>query len=151
METSVCWKMNAGSWLDAGMHHGEEFFAGHGVVPEAAEHAAGDQVGSVLVDAAAHHAVVLGLDHHCYALRLEDLVDEVSDLRGHPFLDLQPSGVHFHDAGELGDADHPAIRHIGNPGAADDGSDVMLAMTFERDAPEDDHLVVTVHLLESFL
>jgi hypothetical protein len=58
--------------------HAKEFLAGQGVVAEAAQHAAGDQVGAGLVYAAGGHAVMRRLDDHANALRLEDIVDALN-------------------------------------------------------------------------
>src|SRR5271156_4712157 len=88
------------------------------------------------------------LDHHGDAARLQDAFDRVGDLRGQALLDLEPFGINLDDAGQFGDADDPPVRNIADPGAPDDWRDVVLAMAFEGNAAQDDHLVVAVDLLE---
>jgi hypothetical protein len=92
---------------------GKEFLAKLRVVAEAAEHAAGDQIGVVLVHAACSHAVMRRPYDDADAQRLEHIIDSVGNLRGQLFLDLQALGVGFNDAGKLADADHAAIRNVG--------------------------------------
>ena len=67
--------------------HAEEFLAGQRVVAEAAQHAAGDQVGAGLVHAAGSHAMMHRLDDHADALRLEDVIYGIGNLRRHYFPD----------------------------------------------------------------
>src|SRR3954447_11442669 len=69
--------------------HAEEFLAGQGIVTEASQHAAGDEVGAGLMYAAGGHAVMHSLDNNADTLWLENVVDGIGDLRGHLFLDLQ--------------------------------------------------------------
>ena len=119
-----------------------------GLVAEHAEHAARDEVGAALVDAAADHAMVGRLDHHRHALGIQHLLDRVGDLRGQALLDLQPLGEDLDHPRELRDADHPLVGDIADPGAPDDRRDVMLAMALEGDAAQHDHLVIAVDLGE---
>ena len=100
------------------------------------------------MDAARGHALVRGLDHHGDAAGLQHLLDGVGDLGGELFLDLQPLGVGFHDAGELADADDAAVRQVGDVGAADDRHHVVLAMAFQPDVAQQNDLVVAVGFLE---
>ena len=111
-----------------------------------AEHAAGDEIGAALVDAAADHAMVGRLDDHRHPARIEHLLDGVGDLRRQPLLDLQALGEDLDHPGELRDADDPAVGEIADPDPADDRRDVMLAMALERDAAQNDHLVIAVDL-----
>ena len=46
------------------------------------------------------------------------------------------------------DPDDPAIGNVADPCAADDGGDMVLAMAFETDAAQHDHLVIAVDLFE---
>ena len=76
------------------------------------------------------------LDDHPDALGLQHMLDRVGDLSGQTLLDLESLGISLDYARQLGDANHTFIRHIGDPGAANDWRDVVLAMTLERDTPE---------------
>ena len=51
-------------------YDGQKLLAGHAILAEAAEHAAGDEIAVVLVDTPRRHAVMLCLDHDADALRL---------------------------------------------------------------------------------
>ena len=79
---------------------------------------------------------MFGLNHDGNALWLQHLIDGVGDLRRHARLDLQSPRIGFHDARELGNSDDASVGHIGDPDAADDRRNMMLAMAFERDASE---------------
>src|SRR5947209_19295518 len=61
--------------------HAEEFLAGQGIVAKTSQHSAGDEVGAGLVYAAGGHAVMRSLDNHADALRFENIVDGIGDLR----------------------------------------------------------------------
>src|SRR5712671_4393189 len=126
----------------------EEFLPRQRIVAKTTQHPAGDQIGARLVDAARRHAVMRRLDDHGDALGFEDIVDRIGDLRRQLFLDLQPLGIDVDHAGELADADHPAVRDVTHPGLADDGRHVVLAMTLEANAAQHDHLVVAFDLLK---
>ena len=101
--------------------------------------------------AARRHAVMRRLDDDADALRLEDVIDGVGDLRRHLFLDLQTLGIDVDDARQLADADHAAVGNVGHPGLADDRRHVVLAMALEADAAQHDHLVIAFGLLEGLL
>src|SRR5262249_24463204 len=89
--------------------HGEKFLSKLTILAEAAEHAAGDQVGVGLVNAARGHAVMRRLDDDGDTFRPEHVVDRVRDLGRQPFLDLHALRESFHHAGELADADDAAV------------------------------------------
>ena len=89
-----------------------------------------------------------GLDHHSDAAGLEHLLDRIGDLRGQSLLNLQPLGEDLDHAGELGDPDDPFVRNVADPSPTNDRRDMMLAMAFEGDAAEHDHLVVALDLAE---
>jgi hypothetical protein len=59
--------------------------------------------------------------------------------------------VDVHHPRELADADDATLRDIGHPGAADDRRHVVLAMAFEANAAQDDHLVIAFDLLKGLL
>lgn len=108
----------------------EKFLPRDRIVTEAAEHTAGHRVGVVLTDAAGRHAVVGRLEHDADALRPQHVLNGIGDLRRHLLLDLEPFGVSFDHACQLGDADDTPGRHIGHPGTADDRCHMMLAVAF---------------------
>ena len=54
--------------------------ASHRIFPETTQHATGDQIGALLVDATRGHAMVGCLDDHSDALGLQHLLDRVGDL-----------------------------------------------------------------------
>ncbi len=103
--------------LAADANKAQKLVARLGLALKAAEDAAGYGRGAGLLDAAHHHAQVAGLHDDGDALGLENLHDGVGDLLGQALLDLQAAGVHFGDAGELGEADD---------GVAGDVADVHL-------------------------
>ena len=85
--------------------------------PVVAEHAgkpAGEGHRAVLGDAAHRHAGMLRLDHHRNAARFEDLVDRGCDLGGQMLLGLQAPGKDVGQPRQLGQADHPLDRRIGD-------------------------------------
>ncbi len=101
-----------------------------------------------LLDAAAGHAAMAGLDDDGDAKRMEHGLDRVGDLRRHPFLDLQPPGVDLDQPGQLGDADHALARQVGNMRPAEDGRHVVLAMRDEADVAQQHDPVIAAALLE---
>ena len=119
-----------------------------GMVPERAQHAAGDHGHAGAVHAARAHALVTGLQDHRDAVRLQHVVDGVGDLRSQALLDLQPARVHVHHPGQLADPHHATARQVGDVGAADDRHHVVLAVALEADVAQQNDLVVVVHLGE---
>jgi hypothetical protein len=61
------------------------------------------------------------------ALGLKIGVHPVGDLLGESFLNLGPVGEQLHDPGELGQAEYPLARQVGNIGAPDKRQEMMLA------------------------
>ena len=92
-----------------------------------------------------------GIHYDAHALGLQHLVDGVGDLGRQLLLDLQAMAIDLQHPGELGNADHPPARQIGDMGAPDDGHHVMLAMGFEADVAQHHHLVIAVGFLEGAL
>ena len=72
---------------------------------EAPQHAARDGGGAGLLDAAHHHAQVLGLHDDGDALGPEDVHDGAGDVLGEALLDLEAARVDLCYARELGEAD----------------------------------------------
>ena len=103
------------------------------------------------MDAARRHALMRRLDHHGDALGLQNMLDAIGDLRAHLLLHLQAARIGIHHAGELGDADHLAVRQIADMGAPDDRRQMMLAMRFEPDVAQHHHFVIALDLLEGAL
>jgi hypothetical protein len=56
---------------------------------------------TILADTARCHALMLGIDHHGNAARLQNRMDTGSHLRGQRFLRLQAAGVTVQNAGQL--------------------------------------------------
>ena len=129
----------------------EQLPAGARVVAEGAQHATGHHRHPRLVDPARGHALVLRLDDHRHAARIEHLLDRVGDLRGQLFLDLQPLGIGVDQPGQLADAHHAPVRQIGHVGAPDDRHHVVLAIALQPDVAQQHDLVVAVGLLERAL
>src|SRR6185312_1921677 len=126
----------------------QELGAGARVAAKYADHAARDHRHTALVHATGRHALVRGIDHDSDAARLQHLIDAARDLRGELLLDLEAARIALDDPGELTDADDLVGRQVPDVHAPDDRCHVMLAMRFERDVPQHDHLVVAVDLLE---
>ena len=99
--------------------------------------------------AAQRHALMLGLDHHGDAARLQRLVDCGDDVAGQPLLRLQAAGEDLDDAGELRQADDLVVgRVVGDVRLADERHHVVLAVGVERDVADEDHVVVGADVLE---
>ena len=97
---------------------------------------------------AEYHAVVRRLDNDADALRFQDVINGVGNLRRHLFLNLQAAGIDVDNARQLADADHAAVWNVGHPNLADDRRHVMLAMALETNATQYDHLVIAFDLFE---
>src|SRR5262245_30515267 len=126
----------------------EELGPGPGILAERSQHLAGDHRYAAFVDAARGHALVDGVDHDANAAGLQYIVDAAGNLRGELFLHLEAAGVDVDHARELADADHLRRREVPHVRMADDRGHVVLAMRFELDLPQDDHLVVALDLLK---
>ena len=66
----------------------------------------------------------------------------VGDLRRQPLLDLDRPGEVLDDPRELGQADDPLAREVGDVRDADEREQVVLTQRVERDVARDDELVV---------
>ena len=75
-------------------------------------------------------------------MRLQHLHDGVGNLVGEPLLNLQPTGEHLHDPGELGETDDLAVGDIGDVGAPEERQQVVLTQRVQLDVPHQDHAVV---------
>ena len=76
------------------------------------------------------------------AERLDLLADGLGDLVRHALLDLEPPGEDLDQPRDLAEADHLALRDIGDVAAAEKRQQVMLAETVEVDVLDDHHLVI---------
>ena len=92
---------------------------------------------------------MLGLDHHRDAARLQDLLDRGRDLRSHVLLRLQPPRIDIDQPRQLGKADHPVDRLVGDVRLASEGHHVVLAMRVEGDVAHKHEVVVPADLAES--
>jgi hypothetical protein len=119
-----------------------------GIFREDAREAGGQGPGAFLADPAHGHAHVLGVGVHRDAARLQHLVDRLGDLHRHRLLGLQAAREHVHDAGELRQADDAGARVIGHVHDAVERQHVVLALGVERDVAHDDHVAVSLDLLE---
>ena len=102
----------------------------------------------MVVDAAGAHALVLGVDQHGHAGGREVVLDGVGDLHGHGFLRLQALGEDLDQAGQLGEANDLAGRHVRHPGLAQERRHVVFAVALHVDAAQHDHVVIALHVLE---
>jgi hypothetical protein len=75
------------------MSPSEEFLTSQRVVAKAAQPATAHEIAVRLVHAARRHAVMRRLDNYADALRFQDVIDRVGNLRGHLFLNLQAPGI----------------------------------------------------------
>src|SRR3546814_2490042 len=74
--------------------------------------------------------------------------DAVRHLGGEPLLHLQAAGKAVQHARQLGYADHPVARKIGDMRLADDRRQVMLAVRLEGNVLQKHDLVIAAHLAE---
>ena len=119
---------------------------GRGVVAEDAADGGGHRGRPGLADAAHRHAQVLGLDDHEHAARLEDVVECVGDLAGHPLLHLRAPGVDVDQPGQLRQPGDPAVlaRDVADVRGAVEGHQVVLAGRVHRDVLDQHELVVVL-------
>src|SRR3546814_13434173 len=81
-------------------------------------------------------------------MRAEMFPDAVRHLGGEPLLHLQAAGKAVQHARQLGYADHPVARKIGDMRLADDRRQVMLAVRLEGNVLQKHDLVIAAHLAE---
>jgi hypothetical protein len=83
-----------------------------------------------------------GLDDDRDAKRPNFFFDGRRDLRGEPLLHLQAPRKRVDDAWDLAQANHLAIRNVGDVSFAEERQQVMLAEAVQIDVADDDHFVV---------
>ena len=64
------------------------------------------------------------------------------DLVGHALLQLQPAREDVDQARDLAEADHLAVRDVGDVALAEERQQVMLAHAVEVDVADDHHLAI---------
>src|ERR1700757_3081459 len=121
---------------------GEEFGAGFFGVAEAAQHRAGNGRGVLLFYAAHHHAEMARFDDHAHALRFDDLLDGLGDLRGEALLNLEAAREKFDEARNLAESNHAALGDVGDVHLAEKWQQMVLAQTEHLDVFDDHHLIV---------
>ncbi len=83
-----------------------------------------------------------GFDDDADTLRLDYFLDGFGDLGGEALLDLQAAGEEFDEARDFAEADHLAVRDVGDVHFAEERQQVVLAEAEHFDVFDDDHLVV---------
>ena len=68
--------------------------------------------------------------------------DGLGDLVGHPLLQLQPAREDVDQPRNLAEADHLAVRDVGDVALAEERQQVMLAQAVEVDVAHDHHLAI---------
>src|SRR3546814_17564282 len=81
-------------------------------------------------------------------MRAEMFPDAVRHLGGEPLLHLQAAGKAVQHARQLGYADHPVARKIGDMRLANDRSQVLLAVRLEGNVLQKHELVIAYNLAE---
>ena len=103
---------------------------------------------ALVLNASAGHAQVLGVHDNSDVLGAEDVLQSCEDLPGQTLLHLGPFGVVVHNAVELAQTHNAPLRDVGHVRHADDGQEVVLARGVQRDVTLDQHVVVSVHIVE---
>src|SRR5580700_86640 len=96
----------------------------------------------LLFDATHHHAEVTGFDDYADALRLDDFLDGLGNLRGKALLDLETTRKKLDQARNFAQADYSAFWDIGDVHFAEKRQHVMLAEAEHLNVFDDDHFVV---------
>ena len=125
-----------------------EFAARSRVGAELTEQLTGNHRNPMLANATCRHALMFAFDDYADSLRPEDVLNTVGNLCRHGLLDLQAPGEGLDDSCKLADADDLSVRKVTDMGLADNRCHMVLAMRFELNIPQYDHLVVAVDLFE---
>jgi hypothetical protein len=115
------------------------------------QHTARHHGGFTLVDASAGHTSMGPFDDDRDALRLEDPLQGIGDLRRDPLLNLKPLGIDLDESRQFGNSHDPVVREIADMGTPDDRRHVVLAMGDETDVAQKHHLIISSNFLESSL
>lgn len=104
----------------------EEFVACFMTIAEGTEHGTGSHAGMFFFDTAHHGAHMGTFDDDADAEGIEDIIEGIGDLGGHPFLDLEAAGKDFDDAGNFREADHFFVGDVGDAGTAKEGEHMVF-------------------------
>ena len=126
----------------------QEFRPGPGIFAESARHVARDHGDRPFVYPARRHAFVRRIDDDPHPPRLQHLLHATGGLGGHFLLHLGTSRKTLDDPCKLADTDDLVGRQVTDMRAADDRRHVMLAVRFELDVSQHDHLVIAGHFLK---
>jgi hypothetical protein len=85
------------------------------------------------------------------ALRHQDAVQGIGDLRRHSLLNLEPPSVSLYEASQLRDADNSVARQVADMRAPNDRRHVVLATRDEANIAQQHHLIVSSDFLEGAL
>ena len=89
-ETSPCLQIITAARMGRArsLDHRQELLPRRGIVAETAKHAARYEISTRLADTSRSHAVMCRLDDDADAVRLQDIIDRIRDLRRQTLLDL---------------------------------------------------------------
>ena len=120
----------------------EKFHPRARIVLEDAEHRARDSDGILLLDAAHRHAQVRRFHDDADAEWTNFVTKRFRNLIGEPLLHLQSPREDLDEARNLAQAEHAALRNVGDVALPEERQQVMLAETVEVDVLHDHHLVI---------
>src|ERR1035441_7399952 len=122
----------------------QELLARARVVPDEPMQRRGDGLRARFLHAAQGHAQMLGLEYHAHPLWLKLLMQPAGDLDDESLLELEIAGEEVNHAGELGQAEDPIGRQVGDVSDAMKRKHVVHAQRLERDVADQDELVVAL-------
>src|ERR1051326_6039305 len=96
----------------------------------------------LLFNAAHHHAQVSRLNHHANALRIDSVLNGLSDLHRQTFLHLQAAGKDIDEARNLAQAQDLAVWDISDMNLAEKRKHVVLAEAEHLNVFHDHHFVI---------
>ena len=88
------------------------------------------------------HTHVNALHHNRYTLRLQCVLQCLSDLSGHSLLNLQAPGEHVYQPGNLRQSDDGPVGDICHMGLAEERQQVMLTQAVELNIFDHDHVII---------
>src|SRR6516164_1240733 len=86
---------------------------------------------------------MLCFDDNCHSTRVDFVIDGVGDLRGQPFLHLEPSGKHINMPRYFAEPDNLAIRNVSHVTFAEEREQMVFTQAENLDIPYDDHFNVS--------
>src|SRR5689334_6391254 len=96
----------------------------------------------LLFDATHHHAKMSCFHDNADALRLDDALNGLGDLRRHSLLHLETPGEYLDETRQFTEADDLAVRDICDVHFAEEWQHVMFTLGEHLDVFHDHHLVV---------